>query len=1225
MPAATKRNAISRKRIADDQAVSYPASHRAHAPTFDDEPYSIDASPFAPPALPPEEFVPEPDDMPEGIGDVLGMSDSAQSVPAYGRVESMFDAAPRNDAEDLRHLPLGRSPPAGRPQYATPPPASAAQLDVGHTRSPILSREPTTLETFSRTLRTYVPASISIPSAGPTPPRVSRPVSFGSFLSPTMSPHERDSRKRRGSDSTSGRPGSVSGWGAHRDGEEDTAVFNLDEEDPQDDRGSRRTAPRYPSADETEEIVWAGWDTLVEDDPLKPRRLLLLGYRSGLQVWDCSNLGSVSELLNLSGPQWGAVEQITVLPTPVLEKDYHRAKRPLLGVLCRTGDWSNFVLYSMRSHEIVKTMPFPGLTQFSAVSDFVVLATSNPQNLHVLSAGNFATLYTIPSSLISTAIISTSSLRNNTSVSEIELDADVNTPTSLYTSSDMPRSTFALSNRLLAFISPLAPHQPTISSETQSPSDLSAITDTTAKFGFSQADIGTTAARIGGTVFSGMKSLGGMAVSAAKAGVTAAVNADSSAARSVQGAGGLSNLFFSRGTPVASQQDHPSSDMRKSSASPSALPPSIPSAFSYGCNVVVLDLQCLLSGSPEPEKIAEFAGSKHQPITRLKFSEDGTSLALCFKDGRSARIFQLRPVPRTLRSFSSAESAQERGRDTPTFDGVHGQGTQPWHMYDLRRGRTSAVIDSMEWAHDGRWFAIGTRNRTVHVFAVNPYGGRPDEFSHLSSRVPNASVLPSLSNDIHPLIRLRSDKTPHPERGLAPIAVLFVRPIEVSIPSSLLPPAALSFTASSSPSSVQSSNHSSTQASRKVANQDVLVFDPYDGTLSLRRIVVERGANEFTLAASSIPIIGNTSMSLPGVNSLGRLSTSPSSTQTSPGKASGLTQMMGRSSELAGKERRVGSWNLRRGRDWPEVRKPIRPRSKVARPTQLTKEDWLSCAELSTHSSSIRVLPRTVYLSHQFTFHSFGEDYHALIRSHQFDVPAHKFEVRREVEVSAYSAGVGEFFVQGLPTARDVDQAASSFDEPLASALSAEIHYMNPSPPVLPMYPNGTPGSNTRSLKNAIPIRNVAAGLHDSMYEGFGRLRREIGKVRSPRLAAHPDDELSSSVPLEFDEEDEDFLDSNMGSGGHDTVSPSPSRGAGDSGESISTPSSTAEPLPVEDNRDDVWQGWEPEDQQAIEDAERFDDITVGFMDEEQAVLQTTKRDAGPKKKYKKSRIVHRA
>ena len=42
------------------------------------------------------------------------------------------------------------------------------------------------------------------------------------------------------------------------------------------------------------------------------------------------------------------------------------------------------------------------------------------------------------------------------------------------------------------------------------------------------------------------------------------------------------------------------------------------------------------------------------------------------------------------------------------------------------------MVEAVEWANDGRWVALATiRNRTVHVFAVNSFGGKPDHTSHL--------------------------------------------------------------------------------------------------------------------------------------------------------------------------------------------------------------------------------------------------------------------------------------------------------------------------------------------------------------------------------------------------------------------------------------------------------------------------------------------------------------
>lgn len=63
----------------------------------------------------------------------------------------------------------------------------------------------------------------------------------------------------------------------------------------------------------------------------------------------------------------------------------------------------------------------------------------------------------------------------------------------------------------------------------------------------------------------------------------------------------------------------------------------------------------------------------------------------------------------------------------------------PWHAYDLRRGRTSGVIEAVNYSGDGRWAGVCTRKRTVHIFATNPYGGKSDEASHVEGRMRNVN------------------------------------------------------------------------------------------------------------------------------------------------------------------------------------------------------------------------------------------------------------------------------------------------------------------------------------------------------------------------------------------------------------------------------------------------------------------------------------------------------
>jgi hypothetical protein len=177
----------------------------------------------------------------------------------------------------------------------------------------------------------------------------------------------------------------------------------------------------------------------------------------------------------------------------------------------------------------------------------------------------------------------------------------------------------------------------------------------------------------------------------------------------------------------------------------------------------------------------------------------------------------------------------------------------------------------------------------------------------------------------------------------------------------------------------------------------------------------------------------------------------------------------------------------------------------------------LAEAELSTCSNSQQVVPRSIYLSHQFSFHTLGEDYHALIRGYQLQVSGNKIDVRKEVEIRTSAWNIGTFaegFHSALDTQRD---PSSSFDEPMSSAISGSFDNSN-IPHILPMYPNGLPGTNVKSLRNSIPIRAIS-GLGDGVSGGFGRIRKEMHRVRSPTVARLDISSTQASVPLEFDED----------------------------------------------------------------------------------------------------------
>ncbi|KAI0260974.1 hypothetical protein BC834DRAFT_499363 [Gloeopeniophorella convolvens] len=923
-------------------------------------------------------------------------------------------------------------------------------------------------------------------------------------------------------------------WGVEAGGGTLEEVLALDGHQDSQSDGQQPGVPRYPGSDDSERITWAKWDVLHPMGSDSAKRILILGYLSGLQLWDCSNLDSITELVNLSGPEWGRVWHAEVLPNPlVADNDQFRRSRPLLGIISkRQKQGPEFLVYSLATHNVVKKLSISGIVSFSANSNVIIISSANPNSLRILSACTFASLSIISSGLSTfthpQSISTTPTNLDTTVLPSNDLDPDA-VPS-------VPLPIYALSLRFLAYVSRVPTATP-LDTQTQ------AQTPVRAEGAGAQADFGGIALRVGGSVLSGMRALGGRALTAARARIT-----DTSPAPSPKP--------LSRSAPE--QETLPTeSDVRSAQA---------------GYRVTVLDLAPLMASSPRvPELLVEFLASKRQPIAALRFSADGGALMVIPGDGQITKVFQLRPVPRALRL--AVDEAAQRGE-------VEGAPmvpeSAPWHMYDLRRGRTSAIVESHDWAPDGRWIAIATKRRTVHVFATNPYGGKPNGDSHTKSRVYNSPGL-ALSTSLSPLVRLR---TSQPSAGLpaAPLAFTFIRSDAHSLPKRLLPPPSIVSPPSSAPNSVHSSPSQEPltppQRRRPTNFQDFLLFDPADGSLSLRRCVINFRAHEHNLSVpSAVPGIGGTSISLPSRPSFARVSASPPAPAISSRTRSSGAQAADKPVDMVAHEGEVATWNLRRGRGWPVLKRPVQRDAHAPQARgPASKQNWLSYAELRTSSQSPLVLPRPLYISHQFSFHALSHDYHGQLRRFQFDVLGPKIEVRKEVEVSAYAAGAGEAFVYG---SHDAGRVSSSFDEPLSSAMASGLEYPA-SPPVIPMFPNGTPGS----FKNSIPIQRVA----DGMSEGLARVRREIGKVRSPRLA-----DPRAAVPLEFDEEDEDFI-LNYGDADAGT---SPSRDDGGS-ISISTPSSGPGDGPERT-------GWDTGDAKADDVAEPFQEISVvGFMDEEQ-------------------------
>ena len=174
-------------------------------------------------------------------------------------------------------------------------------------------------------------------------------------------------------------------------------------------------------------------------------------------------------------------------------------------------------------------------------------------------------------------------------------------------------------------------------------------------------------------------------------------------------------------------------------------------------------------------------------------------------------------------------------------------------------------------------------------------------------------------------MRLRVPKLPVPDQTPSSLSFTFIQSWESSFPTNLLPPTTI---AASPPTSAHSSpvQHPgplSPHRMRRPPNyQDVLVFDPADGNLSLRRFTLEMRPRDQLSFPTSVPNLGATSVSLPGVSTPVRLGVSPPG---SSGRPSGLSQMTDIPLELVGRDSIVASWNLKRSQDWREIRGILGP------------------------------------------------------------------------------------------------------------------------------------------------------------------------------------------------------------------------------------------------------------------------------------------------------------
>ncbi|PIN13414.1 WD40 repeat protein [Handroanthus impetiginosus] len=93
------------------------------------------------------------------------------------------------------------------------------------------------------------------------------------------------------------------------------------------------------------------------------------------------------------------------------------------------------------------------------------------------------------------------------------------------------------------------------------------------------------------------------------------------------------------------------------------------------------------------------------PIAALCFDPSGTLLVTASVHGNNINIFRI--MPSCMCSGS----------------GCSDWSTSYVHLYKIYRGITSAVIQDICFSHDSRWIAIVSSKGTCHIFVLSPFGG----------------------------------------------------------------------------------------------------------------------------------------------------------------------------------------------------------------------------------------------------------------------------------------------------------------------------------------------------------------------------------------------------------------------------------------------------------------------------------------------------------------------
>ena len=162
--------------------------------------------------------------------------------------------------------------------------------------------------------------------------------------------------------------------------------------------------------------------------------------------------------------------------------------------------------------------------------------------------------------------------------------------------------------------------------------------------------------------------------------------------------------------------------------------------------------------------VNQFELSSYSPLSYMSISHSGRLIFVADSNAHIFHIYELRPKP--LISFNSDND------DNDTFEPV-------WHRYSLHRGYTSAVVTSMTWSLDERFVGVCTDKGTIHIYAINPVGGKVTK-AHMESIPINLGFFQPLSVEISPIARIKIKFNEYPNINPRRLSIRFEYPQQKS-------------------------------------------------------------------------------------------------------------------------------------------------------------------------------------------------------------------------------------------------------------------------------------------------------------------------------------------------------------------------------------------------------------------------------------------------------------